>query len=122
MVAVMGKFESMDQRVTKMDQSIYAIRVGCDNCGGPHLTKECDLDENGNQKVQACCSSGDRYDKYWRKPKKKWLPYDEYKKVKEEKYIQQGCGFYQKEKTLPKKKNDFEAMLARFAVALEKRR
>lgn len=49
--AVMDKLELINRRMTKMDQSIHAIQVGCDNYGGPHLTKECDLNENGSKKV-----------------------------------------------------------------------
>ena len=97
MVAMMAKLESMDRIMTKMDQSIHAIREGCENCRGPHLIKDCDLDENGNRKVQVCYSSGDRFDDNWRKPKKEWLPYDEYKKTREEKYKQKERGYYQKE-------------------------
>ncbi|KAL7605584.1 hypothetical protein Lser_V15G18945 [Lactuca serriola] len=121
MAAMMAKLESMDRRMTKMDQSIHAIRVGCDNCSDPHLTKDCDLDENDNWKVQVCYSSGDRFDDDWRKPKKEWLPYDEYKKEKEEKYRKKARGFYQKEEPAQEKKKDLEAMLTRFVSASEKR-
>ncbi|KAL7598776.1 hypothetical protein Lser_V15G25946 [Lactuca serriola] len=106
MAAMMAKLESMDRRMKKIDQSIHAIRVVCDNCSGPYLTKDCDLDENGNRKAQ---------------PKKKWLPYDEYKKAKEEKYRQKARGFYQKEEPVQEKKTDLEAMLTRFVSAFEKR-
>ncbi|XP_023741082.1 uncharacterized protein LOC111889173 [Lactuca sativa] len=120
MLAVMAMLQSMDRRMTKMDQTIHVIRVGCENCNGPHLTKECDLDESGNRKVQACYSSGDRLDEDWRKPKK-WLPYDEYKKAKEEKYEQRGRGIYQREEPTVEKKSDFESMLTRFAAVSEQR-
>lgn len=95
--------------------------MGCVNCSGPHLTKDYNLDENENRKAKACYLSGDRYDEDWRRPKKEWLPYDEYKKANEEKYRQQGHGFYQMELPAPEKKNDFEAMLSRFEAASEKR-
>lgn len=62
MVEVMEKLESMDQRMTIMDQFFHAIGVGCDNCSSPHLTKDCELDENSNRKEQVCYSSGDKYD------------------------------------------------------------
>lgn len=87
LVAVMEKLDSMDRRMTKMVQSIHAIQVGCDNCGGTHLTKDCDLDKNENQKAQACYWSGDKYGEDWRKPKNEWLPYEEYKKAKEHKFM-----------------------------------
>ncbi|XP_023749067.2 uncharacterized protein LOC111897346 [Lactuca sativa] len=113
MLAVMAMLQSMDRRMTKMDQTIHVIQVGCENCNGPHLTKECDLDENGNRKVQACYSSGDRLDEDWRKPK--------YKKAKEEKYEQRGRGIYQREEPTVEKKSDFESMVTRFAAVPEKR-
>ncbi|KAL7597527.1 hypothetical protein Lser_V15G21750 [Lactuca serriola] len=50
--AVMAMLKTMDRRMDKMYQTIHAIRVGCENCNGPHLTRDCDLDENGNKKVQ----------------------------------------------------------------------
>ena len=50
--SVIAKLDSMDRRMTKLDQSIHAIRVRCDNCNGPHLTKDCDLDKNRNKKAQ----------------------------------------------------------------------
>lgn len=54
MATVLAKLENMDRKMTKMDQSINAIRVGCDNCSVPHLTKNYDLDENGNRKAKVC--------------------------------------------------------------------
>ena len=54
----------------KLDQYIHSIRVGCDNCNGPHLTKDFDLDEHMNKKAQVLYSSYDKYDEDWRKTKK----------------------------------------------------
>lgn len=121
MAVVMAKLESMDRWITNMDQFIDAIHVGCDNCSGPHLTKDCDLDENGNQKAQVCYSNGDRYDEDWRKPKKVCLPYKEYKKAKEEKFKRKARGCYQKEEPVPEKKTNLEATLTHFGAALEKK-
>ncbi|XP_023767897.1 uncharacterized protein LOC111916464 [Lactuca sativa] len=121
MATMMKKLESMDRRMTMMDQSIHAIRVGFENCRGSHLTKDCDLEENGNQKVQAYYSSGGRYDDDWRKPKKEWLPCDEYKKANRKSISKKQGVFYQKEELVHEKKSDFEDMLTRFAVASEKR-
>ncbi|XP_023759492.1 uncharacterized protein LOC111907915 [Lactuca sativa] len=103
MAAMMAKLESLDRRMTKMDKSIHAIRVGCENCRGPDLTKDCDLDENGNRKIT------------------KWLPYEEYKKTREEKYKQKDRGFYQREESVHEKKSDLEDMLSRFVAASKKR-
>ncbi|XP_052624901.1 uncharacterized protein LOC128132394 [Lactuca sativa] len=102
--AVMAMLKNLDRRMDKMDQTIHAIRVRCENCNGPHLTRDCDLDENGNKKVQ-----------------KEWLPYEEYKKAKEEKYRQKGRGFYQKEEPAQERKPSLEEMLTKFVAASEKR-
>ncbi|XP_023748419.1 uncharacterized protein LOC111896683 [Lactuca sativa] len=118
---VMAILKSMDRRMDKMDQTIHVIQVGCDNCNEPHLTRDCDLDKNGNKKVQECYSSGQRFDDNWQKPKKEWLPYDEYKKAKEEKYTQKARGFYQKEEPVQEKKPNLEEMLTKFVAASEKR-
>ena len=64
MVAMMAMLNNMDQRLTQMDQSIHAIRVGCERCNGPHLTKDCNLDAYGNKRAQVFYSSGDKYDEY----------------------------------------------------------
>lgn len=48
MVAVLAMLHNMDRRMIQMDQAIHEIGVGCENCNRPHLTKDCDLDENGN--------------------------------------------------------------------------
>ncbi|XP_052627764.1 uncharacterized protein LOC111897230 [Lactuca sativa] len=121
MAAMMAKLDSLDRRTTKMDQTIHAIRVGCEYCRGPHLMKDCDLDENGNKKAQVLYSSGDRYDENWRKPKKEWLPYEEYKRAKEEKYKQKERGYYQMEEPVMEKKADLEEMFTRFIAVSEKR-
>lgn len=52
LAAVLAKLETMDRRMTKMDQSVHAICVGCYNGNGPHLTKDFHLEKNRNRKVQ----------------------------------------------------------------------
>ncbi|XP_023760786.1 uncharacterized protein LOC111909226 [Lactuca sativa] len=121
MLAIVAMLNNTDRRLTQMDQSIHAVRVGCERCSGPHFTKDCHLDEYGNKKAQVCYSSGDKFNEDWRKPKKEWLPYDEYKRQKEEKYKQTCRGFYQKEQPPAEKKVDLENMLTRFMEASERR-
>ncbi|XP_023763338.1 uncharacterized protein LOC111911826 [Lactuca sativa] len=93
----MAMLQNMDRRMTKMDQTIHAIR-----------------------KAQVYYSSGDRFDNDWRKPKKEWLPYDEYKKAKEEKYNKKAKGFYQKEEPVQERKPNLKEMLTKFVFAFEK--
>lgn len=40
MATVMAMLSDMDWRLTKMDQPIHVIGVGCENCNGSHLTKD----------------------------------------------------------------------------------
>ncbi|XP_023748920.2 uncharacterized protein LOC111897203 [Lactuca sativa] len=49
---VLAMLNNMDRRMTKTDQSIHDIRVGCERCNGSHFTKECHLDVNGNKHAQ----------------------------------------------------------------------
>ena len=118
---VLAMLDTMDRRMTKMDQSIHAIRVCCERCNDPHLIKDSHLDEHGNKKAQVCYSSGDKYVENWRKPKREWLPYNKYKKQKEEKYRQIDRGFYEKEQPPPEKKVDLESTLHRFMEVSKKR-
>ena len=53
MATVMEMLSNMDRRMTKMDQSIHVIRVGCENCNGPRLTKDCHLDEKGIRRLES---------------------------------------------------------------------
>ena len=63
MEVVLAMLNTIEQRLTKMDQSIHS--------------KDGYLDENGNKKAQVCYSTRDKYDENWRKPKIEWFPYDE---------------------------------------------
>lgn len=49
--SIIAKLNTIDRRITMMRQSIHALQVRCPNCRGAHLTNDCDLDENGYQKV-----------------------------------------------------------------------
>lgn len=88
-----AKIDTMDHHIKRLNQMIHVIQVGCDNCSEPRLTKDYDLDENANKKVQVFYSSGDRYDDDYRKPKREWKSYDKYKKYKEKRFRQQGRGW-----------------------------
>lgn len=48
---IIAKLDPMDKRITKMGQFIHAMQVGYDNCHGPHLTMDYDLDDNRNRKA-----------------------------------------------------------------------
>lgn len=50
---IIAKLDTMDRTITKMGKSYHEIQVGCDNCSGSLLKKDCDL-ENGNKNSQVC--------------------------------------------------------------------
>ncbi|KAI3752924.1 hypothetical protein L2E82_24966 [Cichorium intybus] len=125
LAALNAKLDALGRDMKKVNQTIHAIQVGCDNCSGPHLAKDCPLDEDGKRKESVCYSSGDRFDE--RRPRNNnWKPYEEYKMDQAEKYKQSGQGYYQREppfdpQSQPEKKPSFEKMMSRFAEASYKR-
>ncbi|GJZ28104.1 zinc knuckle CX2CX4HX4C containing protein [Tanacetum coccineum] len=45
MAAITSKLDNLSRDMKKLKESVHAIRVGCQLCGGPHLDKECPLNE-----------------------------------------------------------------------------
>nr|GEW95439.1 hypothetical protein [Tanacetum cinerariifolium] len=43
--AIVSKLDSLGRDMKKLKENVYAIQVGCQTCGGPHLEKECPLNE-----------------------------------------------------------------------------
>ncbi|KAI3740267.1 hypothetical protein L2E82_30693 [Cichorium intybus] len=87
LAALNAKLDALGGDMKKVNQTIHAIQVGCDNCSGPHLARDCPLDEDGKRKESVCYSSGDRFDE--RRPRNNnWKPYEEYKKDQAKKYKQ----------------------------------
>nr|GEW31841.1 hypothetical protein [Tanacetum cinerariifolium] len=44
-VAITNKLDSHGRDMKKLKENVHAIQVGCENCGGAHLNKECLLHE-----------------------------------------------------------------------------
>ncbi|GKC35059.1 hypothetical protein Tco_1047443 [Tanacetum coccineum] len=43
--AITNKLDSLRRDIKKLKENVHAIQVGCENCGGAHLNKECPLHE-----------------------------------------------------------------------------
>nr|GEU30111.1 hypothetical protein [Tanacetum cinerariifolium] len=43
--AIVSKLDSLGRDMKKLKENVYAIQVGCQTYGGPHLEKECPLNE-----------------------------------------------------------------------------
>ncbi|GKF50642.1 hypothetical protein Tco_0147109, partial [Tanacetum coccineum] len=42
---IINKLDSLGRDMKKLKENVHAIKVGCENCGGAHLNKECPLHE-----------------------------------------------------------------------------
>ncbi|GJW24401.1 hypothetical protein Tco_0038212 [Tanacetum coccineum] len=49
LVAIISKLENLGRDMKKLKENVYAIQVGCQICEGPHLDKECSLNEEVKQ-------------------------------------------------------------------------
>ncbi|GJS54286.1 hypothetical protein Tco_0627648 [Tanacetum coccineum] len=49
LAALVNKLDNMGRDINKLKKSIHAIQVGCQNCEGPHLDKDCPLNEEVKQ-------------------------------------------------------------------------
>ncbi|GKD71267.1 hypothetical protein Tco_1325357, partial [Tanacetum coccineum] len=43
--AIVSKLDNLGRDMKKLNENVHAIQVGCQTCGGPHLDKECPLNE-----------------------------------------------------------------------------
>ncbi|GKC11970.1 reverse transcriptase domain-containing protein [Tanacetum coccineum] len=51
--AIVNKLENLGQDMKKLKENVYAIQVGCQNCGGAHLDKDCPLNEEVKRDEEA---------------------------------------------------------------------
>ncbi|GKC21657.1 hypothetical protein Tco_1023807 [Tanacetum coccineum] len=43
--AIVSKLDNLGRDMNKLKENVHAIQVGCQNCGGTHLDKDCPLNE-----------------------------------------------------------------------------
>nr|GEY37881.1 zinc knuckle CX2CX4HX4C [Tanacetum cinerariifolium] len=43
--AIVNKLDNLGRDMKKIKENVHAIQVGCQNCGGAHLDKDCPLNE-----------------------------------------------------------------------------
>ncbi|GJZ98417.1 hypothetical protein Tco_0670870 [Tanacetum coccineum] len=48
LVAIVSKLDNLGRDMKKLKENVHAIQVGCQICEGPHLDKECPLNEEVN--------------------------------------------------------------------------
>ncbi|GJY99813.1 hypothetical protein Tco_0517243 [Tanacetum coccineum] len=49
LAAFVNKLDNLEQDMKKLKESVHAIQVGCQICEGPHLDKDCPLNEEVKQ-------------------------------------------------------------------------
>nr|GEV41958.1 Gag-Pol polyprotein [Tanacetum cinerariifolium] len=47
LVAIQAQFNNLGRDIKKVNEKVYAAQVGCEQCKGPHYTKDCLLKEEG---------------------------------------------------------------------------
>ncbi|GJW24142.1 hypothetical protein Tco_0037953 [Tanacetum coccineum] len=47
MAAIQAQLNNLGREIKKVNEKVYAAQVGCEQCKGPHYTKDCPLKEEG---------------------------------------------------------------------------
>ncbi|GKF81308.1 hypothetical protein Tco_0239910 [Tanacetum coccineum] len=102
LAALVNKLDNLGQDMKKLKESVHAIQVGCQICEGPHLDKDCPLNEEVKQVKEV------RYGEFGQT-----TPFE--KKIKG-KFLVGPPGYYTKNDNRPpygKKKQSLEELLAK---------
>ncbi|GKA00671.1 hypothetical protein Tco_0673336 [Tanacetum coccineum] len=47
LAAIQVQLNNLGREITKVNEKVYVAQVGCEQCKGPHYTKDCPLKEEG---------------------------------------------------------------------------
>ncbi|GKD28010.1 reverse transcriptase domain-containing protein [Tanacetum coccineum] len=53
LVAIQAQLNNLGREIKKVNEKVYVAQVGCEQCKGPHYTKDCPLKEEGKTLEQA---------------------------------------------------------------------
>ncbi|GJU42553.1 hypothetical protein Tco_1195510 [Tanacetum coccineum] len=53
LVAIQAQLNNLGREIKKVNEKVYAAKVGCEQCKGPHYTKDCPLKEKGKTLKEA---------------------------------------------------------------------
>nr|GEW43916.1 hypothetical protein [Tanacetum cinerariifolium] len=53
LAAIQAQLNNLGREIKKMNEKFYAAKVGCEQCKGPHYTKDCPLKEEGKTLEEA---------------------------------------------------------------------
>ncbi|GJZ09239.1 hypothetical protein Tco_0543522 [Tanacetum coccineum] len=53
MAVIQAQLNNLGGEIKKVNEKVYAAQVGCEQCKGPHYTKDCPLKEEGKALEEA---------------------------------------------------------------------
>ncbi|GKC36877.1 hypothetical protein Tco_1049261 [Tanacetum coccineum] len=53
LAAIQAQLKNLGREIKKVNEKVYAAQVGCEQCKGPHYTKDCPLKEEGKTLEEA---------------------------------------------------------------------
>ncbi|GJY59215.1 putative reverse transcriptase domain-containing protein [Tanacetum coccineum] len=53
LAAIQAQLNNLEREIKKVNEKVYAAQVGCEQCKGPHYTKDCPLKEEGKTLEEA---------------------------------------------------------------------
>ncbi|GJX64651.1 putative reverse transcriptase domain-containing protein, partial [Tanacetum coccineum] len=53
LAAIQVQLNNLGRGIKKVTEKVYAAQVGCEQCKGPHYTKDCPQKEKGNALEEA---------------------------------------------------------------------
>ncbi|GJY70382.1 hypothetical protein Tco_0474085 [Tanacetum coccineum] len=60
LAAIQAQLHSLGREIKKVNEKVYVAQVGCEQCKGPHYTKDCSLKEEGKTLEEAYYTQFDR--------------------------------------------------------------
>ncbi|GJZ82140.1 hypothetical protein Tco_0647134 [Tanacetum coccineum] len=56
LAAIQAQLNNLGREIKKVNEKVYAAQVGCEQCKGPHYTKDCPIKEEGKTLEEAYCT------------------------------------------------------------------
>ncbi|GJZ06956.1 hypothetical protein Tco_0540749 [Tanacetum coccineum] len=53
LAAIQAQLNNLEGEINKVNEKVYAAQLGCEQCKGPHYTKDCPLKEEGKTLKEA---------------------------------------------------------------------
>ncbi|GKA58030.1 hypothetical protein Tco_0757218 [Tanacetum coccineum] len=106
LAAIQAQLNNLGREIKKVNEKVYAAQVGCEQCKGPHYTKDCPHNEKGNFLEEA----------YYTQFGTSYQPRGQYRAA--------GPGFYQRNNgnsSYPARRETMEESLAKFMAESAKR-